>query len=69
MSPLVNQAVLAEIESLPGHTILFEPTTEANCTVACTCGGLLEPKSDSRTNQITRFRDHLRETQGEGAAL
>jgi hypothetical protein len=53
-------------EFRPGHTVIFEPLGEP-CSVACTCGGLLEPTPDAKHTQLARFQAHLEETPQEEA--
>lgn len=55
------------IEFRPGHTVIFEPLEEP-CSVACTCGGLLEPTPNAKHTQLARFHAHLEETPDEALA-
>ncbi|RNG13815.1 hypothetical protein [Streptomyces botrytidirepellens] len=44
----------------PGHSLILEPP-EGPSALACTCGGFLELKPDTRSAQIVRYRAHLEE--------
>lgn len=47
-----------------GHGIILEPH-EGPTSVACTCGGLLEPKPDTKSAQLARFEAHQEEARRE----
>ncbi|MFF1678791.1 hypothetical protein ACFVYG_22465 [Streptomyces sp. NPDC058256] len=51
----------------PGHSTILEPLDEP-CSLACTCGGLLEVKPDTKSAQLARFEDHLEQTRREDTA-
>ncbi|MEV6400869.1 hypothetical protein AB0M39_39860 [Streptomyces sp. NPDC051907] len=51
-----------DTEFRPGHTVIIEPL-EGPCSVACTCGGFLEVKPETRSAQLARFRAHMRDNQ------
>lgn len=52
---------MAETGFRPGHTVILQPS-EGPCSVACTCGGLLEPTLGAKKAQLARFLAHLEET-------
>ncbi|WP_241720629.1 hypothetical protein [Streptomyces lydicus] len=55
---------MQEIDSHPGHSPILEPP-EGPSALACTCGGLLELKTDTKTVQLNLFHGHLEEIRRE----
>lgn len=48
-----------------GHSPILEPPGGPESALACTCGGLLELKPDTKAAQMIRHHEHLEEVRRE----
>ncbi|MGW6145807.1 hypothetical protein [Streptomyces sp. NPDC055140] len=49
----------------PGHSPILEPPEGPESALACTCGGLLELKPDTKPAQMARYHLHVEEVHAE----
>ncbi|MFE5406621.1 hypothetical protein ACFQ9Z_35970 [Streptomyces sp. NPDC056580] len=49
-----------ETNGHPGHSPILEPPEGPESALACTCGGLLEVKPDTKPAQMSRYQQHVR---------
>lgn len=54
-----------ETDFHPGHSPILEPPEGPESALACTCGGLLELKPDTKPAQMGRYHLHLEEARRE----
>jgi hypothetical protein len=54
-----------ETDFHPGHSPILEPPEGPKSALACTCGGLLELKPDTKPAQLGCYQLHLDEVRRE----